>query len=54
LRDSTQVDSGDEMMIEHESIRMAWWEIRKYSFYRYLIEWIKNEIAKLSQHYFSI
>lgn len=23
LRDSTQVDSGDEMMIDHESIRMA-------------------------------
>ena len=24
LRDSTQVDSGDEMMIDHESIRMTW------------------------------
>jgi hypothetical protein len=23
LRDSTQVDSGDEMMIDHESIRMT-------------------------------
>lgn len=23
LRDSTQVDSGDEMMVDHESIRMA-------------------------------